>query len=78
MDAALQLLKAGRLALGIERDDLAVEHQRLPACPRPLPERRDDLGELAWSSRCPGATRGGPPPSGRSSAIARMPSYFGS
>ena len=33
MDASLQLLEAGRLALRVERDDLAVEDERLPcAC----------------------------------------------
>src|SRR5687767_3660949 len=46
VNAALELLKAGRLALVIERDDLPVEHQGLGALPGPLRERRRDLREL--------------------------------
>ena len=47
VDATLQLLKSGRLALRVEGDDLAVEHERFRALARPLSERGGDLGKLA-------------------------------
>ncbi len=47
MDAALQLLKAGRLAFVVERDDLAVEDDGRLEPPRPLLERGDEFRELA-------------------------------
>ena len=50
MDSTLKLLKARRLALVVERDDLAVEHERHLQSPglrcRPRFERLNDLGEL--------------------------------
>ena len=46
MDSSLQLLKAGRLSLGVERDDLAVEDERRSQRPPPLFQRRDDLRKL--------------------------------
>ncbi len=86
MDPSLQLLKAGRLALRVERDDLAVQDERLLAPRRPFLERRSDLRKLVGllvaeprpqadrgtGLRLPAETR---PPI---STIARMPSYFGS
>ena len=47
MNPALQLLKTGRLAPGVERDDLAVEDDRLLQPARPLLQRAHDFGELA-------------------------------
>ena len=78
MDAALQLLKAGRLALGVERDDLAVEDERLPCA------RRAHVASAAAISgnwcvfSLPRRDHRRTAPFGAISAIARMPSYFGS
>src|SRR6185295_18156859 len=47
MDPALQLLESGRLAFAVERDDFAVEDERLLARARPAFERGGDLRELA-------------------------------
>ena len=47
VDASLEVLKAGRLAARVEGDDLAVEHQRLLALARPVPQRRGDFWKLA-------------------------------
>src|SRR6185295_10282851 len=47
VDAALQVLEAGRVAVGVERDDLAVEDERLRAPARPRPQRRGNFGKLA-------------------------------
>jgi len=47
MNAALQVLKAGGLALGVERHDLAVEDDRLFQTLRPRPKRLGDFWELA-------------------------------
>src|SRR5206468_9849252 len=47
VDSALKLLKACRLARAVERDDLAVEHERFVARSRPRLERGGDLRELA-------------------------------
>src|SRR5262249_51796600 len=46
VDPALQILEPGRLAVVVERDDLAVEDQRLLAPARPVLQRRRDLGKL--------------------------------
>jgi hypothetical protein len=46
MDPSLQLLKAGGFALRVERDDLAVQDQRLLARRRPFLECRGDLWKL--------------------------------
>src|SRR5262249_9619181 len=46
MDASLQPLEAGGLALLVERDDFAVEDEPLPAPARPARERRRDFLKL--------------------------------
>jgi hypothetical protein len=46
MNPALEVLKTGGFTFGVERDDLAVEHQRLGARPRPVRECRRDLRKL--------------------------------
>ena len=47
MNPPLQILKADRLALAVERDDLAVQHDGRLQPPGPLPQRLRNLGELA-------------------------------
>src|SRR6266849_7851486 len=47
MNAALQVLEAGWLVIGIECDDLAVDDGRLLQAARPFLQRCDELGELA-------------------------------
>ena len=44
VDAALEVLKAGRIARAVERDDLAVEEDRPIADARPLPKCGGDSG----------------------------------
>ena len=46
VNPALEILKAGRLAFRVERDDLAVEDERLLPVPRPLRERGGDFRKL--------------------------------
>src|SRR5438874_2946812 len=47
VDSTLQLLKSGRVAPGVERDDLSVENDRVSRLPRPCGQRGDYLRELA-------------------------------
>ena len=81
VNPALQPLKPGRVSLGVERDDLAVEHDRTLRGCGPTRRARRPAPETVSSSRCRAATRSrtrarGFP--GSISAMARMPSYFGS
>jgi hypothetical protein len=46
VNATLKLLEPGRLALRVEGDDLAVEHERFRAFARPLSQGGGDLWEL--------------------------------
>src|SRR5438105_15263397 len=46
MDPALQILKSGRFAFAIKRDDFSVKNERRGALARPFFERRDDLRKL--------------------------------
>ena len=46
MDTSLELLKACRLALFVQRDDLAIEDDRGAERSAPLFQRRDDLRKL--------------------------------
>jgi len=46
VDATLKLLEAGRLALRVEGDDLAVEDQWFLPLARPLSQGGGDFGEL--------------------------------
>ena len=46
MDAALELLKSGRPAVRVERDDLSVEHDRLFLPAPPLGERARNFRKL--------------------------------
>ena len=46
MDAALQPLEPGWPAARVERDDLAVEHERRMELPADGFERRDERGKL--------------------------------
>ena len=79
MDAVLQPLKTGRLALVIERDDLAVEHDRALQLFRITCEGGDEIGKLRGllvAEARPHPHRDAAP--GSISTSARMPSYFGS
>jgi hypothetical protein len=77
VNATLELLKAGRLALRVEGDDLAVEHERFLALTCPLSQGGGDFRELA-RFLVPSRDHNRTTPPGSISAIARMPSYFGS
>ena len=46
VDASLQLLESGRITGGVERDDLAVEHDRRLAPARPPGQGGSDFGKL--------------------------------
>ena len=81
MDASLQPLEAGRTALLVERDDLAVEDSGARSVRRRLLERADERRELRRLL----VAEAGPDADCRRrfvpaaiSTSARMPSYFGS
>ena len=81
VDASLQPLEAGRPALVVERDDLAVDEQRRPQRARQRLERPDDGGELRGllvAEARPEADRRAAACRARRATSARMPSYFGS
>jgi hypothetical protein len=47
VNSPLQILKADRLALVVERDDLTIDHDGRLQPPGPLPQRLCNLRELA-------------------------------
>ena len=84
MNASLELLKPGRLALRVERNDLAVQDDRCLLAAAPALECRGDFRELIGllvaetgpEPHAPRARERSEAPG--TSAIARMPSYLGS
>ena len=79
VDAALELLEPGRIARRVERHDLAVEdHWRASRRAAHCRSAVDDLGELAGLFVAQARPQRAPVSPGAISAIARMPSYFGS
>ena len=79
VNAILQPLKSRRLALLVERDDFAVEHDRAFQLFRVACESGDEIGKLSGllvASR--DQMRTGARRPGSISTSARMPSYFGS
>ena len=83
MDAVLDALEAGRSAVGVERDDLAVEQRRTGPRPRPTPTARGrppgTAPVLSFPARDAIATAARFfPGTGVTVISARMPSYFGS
>ena len=78
MDAPLQLLKPGRLALRVERDDLAVEHERRLCARAPTSPSAAAISGNCRVFSLPSRDHRRTRPFGAISTIARMPSYFGS